>query len=314
MSLYTYFEFNSTGSIHVYKWKEYLKTVGWIVSKSSDGTTYNASGDIINSGASGGAGLANSRAWMVLTSPSIDGYQRQLCIQKSTSGNLNWRIKYSFSAGFSGGSPSATQTPSATDEQILLGGGTDASPTFGTLLDTDANYRSLFIIGDANHNYVNYFLCISIGTDTDTYGWVMESFDDTYKINVDGERFTLGSGNNFTTTGAFGVTTAPFSWYKKNLVGESFVRTPWTYPAATVSGTTSFNLLGSQEVSKKEILLPIITGRRSALGGNTGFRGILKYIKFSTVSRSSLTTITYNTNMDYIIIGNLAFPWNGSSI
>ena len=64
-----------------------------------------------------------------------------------------WRIKYSASAGFVGGSPSNVQTPSATDEQILLSGGTDAAPTYTGLLGTDNTYRANHIVGDASVGY-----------------------------------------------------------------------------------------------------------------------------------------------------------------
>jgi hypothetical protein len=40
------------------------------------------------------------------------------------------RFKYSKGAKFTGGSPSVSVTPSATDEQLFFGAGTDASPTF----------------------------------------------------------------------------------------------------------------------------------------------------------------------------------------
>lgn len=78
-----------------------------------------------------------------LTSPRPnDGtvYHRQFTFQRGTDNTL-WRIKYSARAGFTGGTPSAAETPSATDEQILLGGGTDAAPTYGTLLPADGTYR-----------------------------------------------------------------------------------------------------------------------------------------------------------------------------
>ena len=121
----------------MYTFKELLKTAGWTVPSSSDGTTYNSSGDQITSGASGAGGLANNSAWFRLRDP---GGVKEITIQRGTL-NTYYRIKYSFLAKFSGGSPSATQTPSATDEFLMLGTGTDAAPGYTATLGTDGTYR-----------------------------------------------------------------------------------------------------------------------------------------------------------------------------
>ena len=61
-------------------------------------------------------------------------YKQQLCWQTDGAGNV--RLKVSPRAGFTGGSPSATRVPSATDERVVRGGGTDASPTYTALFPT----------------------------------------------------------------------------------------------------------------------------------------------------------------------------------
>jgi hypothetical protein len=89
----------------VYNLKTLLKLVGWTVKKSSDGTTYNSTGDQISSGASGANGMNNARAWFVIQEPGT--VPRQFCLQRQNTVGVNtsyqWRVKYSRYAGFTGG-------------------------------------------------------------------------------------------------------------------------------------------------------------------------------------------------------------------
>lgn len=109
-------------------------------------------GDVITSASS----LAD-RSWFVLAGfPVLDGgiaYRMQLCFQFDAAGAL--RLKVSPRAGFVGGTPSPTQVPSATDEAVFWGGGTDASPIFTTLLPSSGAWMQarLSEIDDAFYVY-----------------------------------------------------------------------------------------------------------------------------------------------------------------
>lgn len=127
-----------TGAAAMFKLKAVLKSAGWTVPRSSDGTTYNSSGDQITVATSGAGGMANNSAWFVVKEP---GNRREWCIQRGTSGNTAWRITYSALAGHTGGTPGATRVATATDGQVLIGGGSDASPTFSSVFPTDSTYR-----------------------------------------------------------------------------------------------------------------------------------------------------------------------------
>lgn len=125
-----------TGAAAMFMLKALLKQAGWSVIKSGDGlSVYSSSADIITSASSGANGMDNPRAWFVVQMPSST---RAFCIQRNTSSGANtgqsWRIKYSAASGFTTGSPSATVVPSTGgDEQVLLGAGSDASPTMAAL-------------------------------------------------------------------------------------------------------------------------------------------------------------------------------------
>ena len=137
----------NTGAKAIWAWIATLKAAGWTQADSSDGTT-RAAGQVTGGGTSTN-GLGNSNAWVRLQMPTQNGVVREITIQRGTT-DLVWRLKYSFAAGFTGGSPSASVTPSATDERILHGSGTDASPTFATLMPTNATYRFAAYAGDSS--------------------------------------------------------------------------------------------------------------------------------------------------------------------
>jgi hypothetical protein len=132
-----------TGAGAMYRFKEVAKLMGATVRSSSDGATYNASGDQITHSGPGAGGMANSSAWYCLKWPCL---RRETVYQRSTTTNQTWYVKYSALSHFTGGSPGVTQVPSATDERLLLGAGTDAVPTFGNMFTADNAYR-VHIVG-----------------------------------------------------------------------------------------------------------------------------------------------------------------------
>jgi hypothetical protein len=117
-----------------------LVACGWTVLGSGDGTGghYSATdGTAVTSGKSGPNGFLNTGSWMRIQSPvtGVNGQKREFVFQQgAASSTVTIRIKYSpnvtGSTGFTGGSPSATRVPSATDEAVVAGSGTDASPTY----------------------------------------------------------------------------------------------------------------------------------------------------------------------------------------
>lgn len=102
-----------------------------VTSSTGSGGVYAQSGDVITSSSS-----LNNLSWFVMRGKGIldSGviYYRELCFQFDAAGAV--RITYSPREGFDGGSPSTTRVPTATDEELLYGGGTDAAPTFTALL------------------------------------------------------------------------------------------------------------------------------------------------------------------------------------
>jgi len=143
--------------------KSTLKTAGWLVMGSGDGNGAFATSSIFGTSASDqltttGTGtvagtfkagsMTNGRSWFVLQQTASSG---SWCMQNlgqvvgsGVLGSTSWRIKYS-SRGFLMSTSTTSRTPSTImavsgiiDEMVLIGAGTDASPTAGTCFSSDA--------------------------------------------------------------------------------------------------------------------------------------------------------------------------------
>ena len=124
----------ATPAAAMWLWVQTMIAAGATKVKDSDGTTYSSSGAQVTGGASGAHGLDNLKAWVALRLPN----GRQYVVQRDAASGFAWYAKLSPSAGFTGGSPSATQVPSATDEELLASSaGPDSGPTFSPVF---ANY------------------------------------------------------------------------------------------------------------------------------------------------------------------------------
>lgn len=141
----------ATGAVAMYVLLAHLEANGWVVQQDSDGTTYSAGGTQLTSGAAGANGFGNNSAWFVVREPVASGGVREFCVQKSDAGsNAKFRIKRSPAVKFTGGTPNPTRVPSATDEVVMLGGGTDAAPTYATLFDGDGTYLIHTVVQNAS--------------------------------------------------------------------------------------------------------------------------------------------------------------------
>lgn len=77
-------------------------------------------------------------AWIAVRMPTVRGITRRLVFQRGdTSVGQTLRAKMNWSSDYTGGT--ATQVPTIAGEAIIIGGGTDASPTFDVMSpNTDA--------------------------------------------------------------------------------------------------------------------------------------------------------------------------------
>jgi hypothetical protein len=156
---------NFLGSQSIYQLLLTLVTAGWKVKGSGDGgSLFSSSSNILTGfGTSGAGNFGVAASWFRIQSPTTGtaGQMREFIFQCAGGISPSWRIKYSpnptGATGFIGGSPSATQTPSATDQSFLRGGGTEASPSYTGWLGGDNSYKWHIMAGDSTLNYS--FVC-----------------------------------------------------------------------------------------------------------------------------------------------------------
>ena len=209
----------------MYYFKEALKQAGWTVVKSSDGSTYNSSGDQITSGNSGAGGMNNNNVWWIVQSPAGAG-GFQMCWQ-SGSNRTQWRLKWSHSAGFTGGSPSASQVPSASDEKVICGGGSDASPTFYGWLAGNGTYRA-HIGCSTVYPYSCYLIMANFADTYSRHFWLLELASGSYP-SADVTPYVLevsanyASIQNLTRLDLGPNYSIGQGYYKKGLSGEAWV-------------------------------------------------------------------------------------------
>lgn len=304
----------TTGAVAIYNMKELLKAAGWTVLSSSDGTTYNAVGDQITTGASGAGGMANNSAWFRIQSPVGAGGQ-QFAIQRGTN-NTAWKTKRSRTAGFIGGSPGATQMPSATDEFSIMGGGTDASPTFATFFGTDAAYRWQGGADNASP-YGFWNTSFTIGGSAPQAVFVLDPLTNTQPTDAD--LFVIhfsASGNSGLTTAALHSLSGTSTNYRitSQIISTAPAASYAEFPAilyTTPGGQAVPNGMPVNSITGNDEAFPLIL-MRGVVSGNAGYKGITSIIKWTSISRTTGDTLTVSTSRDRIIMGQTSLPWDGT--
>lgn len=309
-----------------------LVSAGWTKVSDSDGTTYSAGGTQVTSGASGAGGLNNTSAWVRLRSPGAS--PRELTIQRGTT-SLLWRVKYSRLDQFSGGSPGAVRTPSATDEIVLKGGGTDAAPTYTTLFASDGTYRWHVVAfntpdsGALGSPYCFFAYATITGTGAMRTFFFLEAMAngsfpiaDSISAPTTGDAdpailgFAFASGsvapywvdndaaaNSWTAATA---TTLPAQgWYKYNLAGETATffegfriagdDNP-LFQAAPFDAVDAVGGFGSNPYTGNDDMLPLVVGRCSARVTQLGCKGICSNIRLQSISRAYPDTVNSATD------------------
>jgi hypothetical protein len=163
----------ATGAFALFFLRAQLLAYGYLSISDSDGLTYAFDGTKITHGGTGAKGLGNPFAWIRFRRPVASGGTQEFTVQFGAN-PTQARIKTSAANKFGGGSPGPTQTPSATDEIVVFGGGTDAAPVFWTLFDPDGTYQIHTIVEDAQASSFGFafitYLFTSVGPNS-TQWW-----------------------------------------------------------------------------------------------------------------------------------------------
>lgn len=310
--VFTVNQLPATGAVAWYNWKTAAKASGWTVASSGDGTSYNAAADIITSGAAGGGGLDNTNAWFRIVDPAG---LREYTIQRTTSATV-WRVKYSASAKFTGGSPSATRVPSATDEGVTVGAGTDASPSGASIMHTNGAYYCHMMFTDSAP-YMFYWIAYPIGGgNTNLFAFLHDTLLNYDAADQDPLISYIAGPNvgNVLQIGNYASGTAgPWGWLKYGLSGASFVRIPANYYQNQSGQACPSNMPSNPHSGNDDsLLVPYI--RQTSLGAPIGWKGTSSLVRWRGLDRSTGSTIDIAPGTkNRIVIGHVDLPWDGTT-
>lgn len=313
--------------------KQLLKSAGWTVPSSSDGTTF-AAGDIISSSAQ----MSDNQSWFIVKQPlgatgSYGNVRREIAIQRdSDSDDEAWRAAYSYSASFTG-SADATTLPSADDQVRIIG---EEFPAFGyntTVFSTNTTYKA-HIGADNEPPYGFYVVTVPNGGGDPDFCFIMEGMAegttssqdiDPYVFyhgdtgaNLDILRAKTSTNDDSPTTATTGsIILTPACWFKKGETDELFTGVAANYFATAHGALIDGNSEGTTDpYDNSDVLLPMVWYRPASLFPPHGYKGIGKDLRWA-VSPDRTTTDTLSTttsgSQDKIIFANVAFPWDGST-
>lgn len=305
-----------SGSVAMYNFINCLETAGWTQVTAGNSGSYYTSAPFITSGGPIANGLGNNYSWTRIRSPS--GVQ-EFTIQRITA-NTTWRLKYSMAAGFVGGSPNGSTTPSATDQVVMLGGGTDAAPTGIALFTTDNTYRFNAAADNASP-YGFYMFAFNTGGDTVSRGtWVYEPLTATHPSDAHVNLNMIYISGYTLTPGTSGITSRTLTANQNMNLGT----VPAASPAASFvqyAGLYYFDFTGQivpsnmavNPISSADEVIPIIYARASAIV-SPGYKGIGTVVKWAGTTRVIGDTLSVNSTKDRIFISTAAtVPWDGST-
>ena len=324
------------GDIAIYDLVNVLTASGWTIQSASNGTNF-AAGTTYWSSASWG-----NLAWVTVREPSGPG-GREWCFQRVTY-DYNWRVKVSPYAGFSGGSPSATQVPSATDEGIIWGSGDDATPTGAQLFYTSNRFKFHAIaestpVGPVGNQAYGFWSFHNLAGAMGDYGY---GFIGQEPLAVGSYPALTGSRVN-TTSGeadpciygcyyngnanyAFGFflhgfnedvnTGAVFKYFYKYQNASGSVVNAYDLGGVGSSNYGWPRFVNVHPCSGEDVNFPFMVGRYA--GGtsqyytpvftNVGLKGTCNFLKIRGTNRSTGVPVNLSTDA-YVYVGDLVMPW-----
>lgn len=294
------------GGHAMFNLKELLKGVGWSVLSSSDGTTYNASGDQITHYSTGAGGILNNYAWYRIRDPAD---RREYLAQRGTS-NTSWKIIYSSSDRFTGGTPDATTLPTATDQQGLADNGTGFATIF-----TAGDCMTYMAAQDAAHNGVYAFWLVSspiIVTDILNPCTILcEAMDSDFSSSdpdpcihfvhdLVPSYVQICTATPATTSGWCG-------WMKYNLAGEDFDEISGAFYSCENNEFSPIYSAPDTQLDR-HILLPVPYFMHPSAGTAPGFKGIGKYYRWKPNQSFTFPAMLADISGLRLVWGDLTLP------
>jgi hypothetical protein len=240
--------------------------------------------------------------------------------------NTTWRVKYSESAGFTGGTPTFQTVASATDEDVIYGAGTDASPTGTQLLHTDGVYRFHVVAQSTaqtgSNTYPFWFGCTVSTTGVPASLFLLEGMlSGTYHSLDEAPRviITWYVAGGPVQAGWRALTDTGFyarSWVLYNLVGATLKR--FAVPALTTTinfaivdpTTTTLNGFEFSPYNSSYVQpVPCLLVRTTNNGTLPGPKGFCHDVKLITANGHNYPTTIMNSTNAYVGFGGFYLQW-----
>ena len=307
---------------------------GWVIKGSGDGlSAYNNSGTLPAANVftattpygTGANALGNTRAWIRLAMPS----GKEICIQYiANSATQLWvRIKFTSStytnvASYTASSTVVPTTPVLADDNVLVGTGTDASPTAKAIDSAESSisvvsckmiarvenaspYRWWVAIpGSAGASVVRSIIFMDYLTNvsaSDTDPYVLHSYNNNSLVTNPATYLSVGSvAADANTLGKMNTT---------------YVGLPAWYPCMQLAAGTTISVVGALGSNEADNLVTCFRPRYGLYSGAAspnGEKGIGTLWSWKTSNIQGVVSTL--TRSDKIAIGDLVFDWNGTDV
>lgn len=339
----------ATGAVAIFDLLTFLTAqLKWVLLEDSDGSTHEAdvpaNGATLTGGGAGAGGLGNANAWFRVREPnaSVDplagAIAREWTFQRDATNNTDWRIKMSSLDGFIGGTPGATQTPSAVDEQILLGSGTDAAPVHAATFGIDGTYRWHLSGYDVAEDGVFPFYAFSSdnGTGVPRTLLFQESLDaasypalvGTRAVPTTGEPdpalygagYSASSGNFESGTGTLqwsGTSGGQKAWFAMNgsngqtpafVVMQGQIYRGSTNDIGAPADVPLSDGFGTNPLDGSDGSLPILAARAAGLATQVGVKGFTAHLRWTNIDRGYPDTMDVGADR-FVYARHLLIPF-----
>lgn len=227
-----------------------LMTAGWTYQGSGDGLSgYSAAGNVFTGTGTGALGWNNANAWARLQDPLG---VKEYVFQNVTQNGVGVRIKFSKTAKFTGGSPSATTAPTATDQIHVAGNSGSASSRWVSYgLNSNGAARNAVVFHGMAQDTAPYgfwVIGVDYGTNIPKTAFIV---DPVRGVGADPDPYVYlfsGPGVNATTYALTQYTSANF--WNPDVEGSTFM-------SSTTGVTASANEMPLGVMSSLAVLYPL---------------------------------------------------------
>jgi hypothetical protein len=290
----------STGGAFVLALCNLIVANGGTQGEWSDGTTHHAGG---GSGPAAG-NLDHTDAYDTVTDAS--GHQHSF--QRGSTGPA-WRWIQSPTAALTGGT--ATQQPASSDQQTVWGGGTNASPTFTSVLGTDNTYHSQFYAASATPYGWWGVAYPNGGGATNGELSMLPVAPPTGVTDTDPYVYIASAGPKWTGVSNTGVTVDNSVAFYLNGT------TTWTTGSACYfgNGNGGNSAVGTNPISGNYDSRPILYSRPSRLGGTNGDKGWDKLQEWSSTTGLTVPSVVnyQGGSLNKWCPGDVFRNWDGAT-